>query len=80
MQSTKTEMRSGMAQHTLNNIFRVAHNSEKLPAFDAEPFICHWMEESKKAKEARLVLEGEQIPTIFRLKQCYSTRQRAEKI
>jgi hypothetical protein len=33
MQGIKTEMRSGMSQHSLNNLFRVAHNSVNAHAF-----------------------------------------------
>jgi hypothetical protein len=33
----------------------------------------HWLEESKRAGERKLVLEGVQIPSIFLLRDKYST-------
>ena len=73
LQTIKTDLRSTLSQHTLYNIFRVAHNSEPMNNFNPQPFLNHWLELSKQAGPKKIILEGQKVPSIFRLKSTYST-------
>ena len=56
-----------------------AHNSVNAHTFNADQYIHHWLQESKRAGERKLVLEGVQILSIFRLGGKYSTRTTKDK-
>ena len=77
MQTIKSEKRSTMSQHTLNNIYRVSNNSEGMANFSAQPFIDHRVQLSTKAGPNRLLVEGEKIPSVFRLKSNYPENSKA---